>query len=342
MGQMEILSAVPALDDTGKPCNFGWARFPAFMYDSGLIFSSHYSLSESDRYVIFNPTHLLIMEVFDNGFLGYMGITVASLMDKKRSTQNWIIPFPMGYFDLPKNSDEGQVKIQQKKRMINFVTMEKGVRIVKIDIPNFSHHRSLRGELVFTPPPDAQSLVTHMPWRKKKHEFRCCRRSPWYVAEGVILFGPNEMIFSANNSLAVYEWNRSVRPRKDVRFWASGCGRSNNRLVGISVGYDSADSTMGTENAFFLDGIIHKLDQVTFQTSPSNWLLPWRFTSNDGRLEMIFAPHQERSESFQMFFHYLKRHQVFGTFSGKAILDDGSEFEFQNITGLIEHRKTRY
>jgi hypothetical protein len=112
--------------------------------------------------------------------------------------------------------------------------------------------------------------------------------------------------------------------------------------VGISVGYDTADSVLGTDNAFFLDGKLHKLDQVTFHVSPSNWLLPWRFTSNDNRLEMIFTPHQERTESHQMIFHSLKRRQVCGFFSGKVILDNGGEFEFSNITGLGERRKTRF
>jgi hypothetical protein len=127
-----------------------------------------------------------------------------------------------------------------------------------------------------------------------------------------------------------------------VRFWAAGCGQSGGAQAAFSIGYDSADSATGTENAFFLDGRIHKLDQVTFHISPSNWLLPWRFTSNDNRLEMIFAPHQERSENLQMFFHYLKRRQVCGSFSGKVILDDGSDFEFQNITGFAERRKSRF
>ena len=330
------------LDESAIPANFGWARFPAFMYDPGLVLAPRRYFSESDRYIISNQTHLILMEIMDDGLFGYMGITVVSLIDKKRTTQNWVIPFPLGCFELPKNSDEGQIRIQEKKRFLNFAPMEGGVRIIKVDVPHFGHHRSLRGELVLTPPPGAQSLATHMPWRERKQAFRSCRRSPWYIAEGVVLYGTQELIFTGNNSMAVYECNRGVRPRNDVRFWATGCGKSNGRQVGISAGYDTADSTFGTENAFFLDGIIHKLDQVTFQISPSNWLLPWNFTSNDGRLEMTFTPHQERMENFQMFFYSLKRRQVIGSFSGKVILDDSSEFVFEKIKGITERRRTSF
>jgi hypothetical protein len=342
MAQKEITSQVPVMDGLGRPENFGWARSPLFTYDSDLILSPRRSVCESDRYVLISPSYLIILEILDDGFLGYIGMSVVSLRDKKRSTQIYNIPFPLGTLELPKDSNSGSVKIQAKKYLLNFAAMEGGARIIKVDIPRFGHHRSLRGELVLTPPKDAESLVTNMPWREKKNVFRCARRSPWYIAEGVIQFGPQELVFTKGNSWGIFEWTRGVRPPQDIRFWASGCGQSNGHQVGISVGYDTADSVLGTDNAFFLDGKLHKLDQVTFHISPSNWLQPWRFTSNDNRLEMIFDPHQERVETHQMIFHSLKRRQVCGFFSGKVILDNGEEFEFNNITGLCERKKTRF
>jgi hypothetical protein len=43
-----------------------------------------------------------------------------------------------------------------------------------------------------------------------------------------------------------------------------------------------------------------------------------------------------------MLLHNFSRHQVFGFFSGKVQLDDGSFLEFQNLTGLAERIKMRY
>jgi hypothetical protein len=43
-----------------------------------------------------------------------------------------------------------------------------------------------------------------------------------------------------------------------------------------------------------------------------------------------------------MLFHSLQRRQVCGRFSGAVVLDDGSRFEFQDITGFAERRKTRF
>jgi hypothetical protein len=342
MPQKEITGPVQALDDQGKPRNFGWSRGANFLYDSALIRTPRRHVTESDRYIFFSSTHLIILEILDNGFFGYVGMSVVSLRDKKRSTQTYTIPFPLGGFQLSGDSNAGSVRFKEKNLVLDFTAMDGGARIIIVDIPKFGRHRSLRGEVVLTPPKDAESMVTNMPWREKKHAFRCLRHSPWYTVEGVIQFGSSELVFTQGSAWGIFEWNRGIRPRRDVRYWAAGAGLGGGRLGGFNVGYDSADSAEGTENAFFLDGRLHKLDQVTFHIPPYNWLQPWRFTSNDNRLEMTFAPHQERSENHQMFFHYHKRRQVCGCFSGKVILDDGAPFEFQNFMGFAERKKTQF
>jgi len=339
MSQTEIKESLPVLDEFGRPQNFGWARSSCLTYDPGLLRIPHRSVSESDRYIVLSSTHLVVLELLDDGYLGYMCVSVVSLKDKKRSTHTYITPFPLGTFKLPGSSDFGSIKLKQKKKLLNFAVMDEGIRIIKVDVPKFGRHRSLRGEIVLTPLPEAESLITNMPWRGMENAFCFSRRSPLYFAEGVIQLGTTELIFTRGNGWGILDWNRGVRPPKDLRFWAAGCGQSSGHQVGFSVGYNSADSSQGTENAFFLDGKLHKLDQVTFHI-PSNRHVPWRFTSNDDRLKMKFSPQQERDDNHRMFFYYLKRRQLFGFFSGRVTLDDGSEFTLSDITGIAERRKS--
>jgi hypothetical protein len=340
MPQTEITESVPALDEAGRPDNFGWARSRCFSYDHGLIRSPRRRISEGDRYVLISPTHEVLFEILDDGYIGYLFISVVSLRDKKTLTKTLITPFSLGCFDLPADSESPSIKFRQKNAFVNFAAMDGGVRIIKADIPGFSHNLSLRGEVVLSPPEGAESLYTHMPWRGKRQAFSLLRRSPWFYAEGVIQFGPVKVVFTRGNGWGIFDWSRGVRPRSDISFWAAGCGQVEGRQAGFSVGYNSADSDMGTENAFFLDGRLHKLDKVSFHI-PSERVMPWRFTSNDNRLEMIFEPQQEKDESRQMFFYSYRRRQLFGAFSGKVVLDDGSELDFQDITGIAERRKSR-
>jgi len=340
MPQTEITEPASVLDEFGHPQNFGWARFSLDNYDHNLMITPRRSISEGDRYVLISDTHLVVFEILDDGYLGYLFISVASMKDKKRSTHTFVTPFSLGSFALPKSSDTGTIRFRRNKNLLDFVVMEGGVRIIKVDCPKFGRNRNIRGEIVLTPPPEAESLITNMPWRGSVDAFCYSRRSPWYSAEGVILLGSTEIIFSQGNGWGIFEWNRGVRPRSDLRVWAAGCGQVASHQVGFSVGHNSADSTLGTENAFFLDGKLHKLDQVTFHIRMGRHT-PWHFTSNDNRLDMTFSPSQERDESHQMFLYSIKRRQLYGTFTGKVTLDDGSIFKFQNLTGMAERRKSR-
>jgi hypothetical protein len=342
MPQNEVTAPVPIVDEAGYPGNFGWSRFPCFMYDPGLLWAPRRRITESDRYIVFSPTHLVSMEIRDDGYQGYLGISVISLKDKKRSTHIHLQPFPLGGYYLPVDSARGSIKLIRGKTRLDFAAMDGGVRIIRADFPRFSHHRSLRGELVLFEPPSPESLVTNLPWRREKNAFRYSRRSPWYIVEGVVQFGSSELIFTRGNAWGIFDWNRGVRPRSEVRFWAAACGAQGGRQLSFNIGYGSADSAAGTENAFFVDGKLHKLDQVSFHINPADWLLPWRFTSNDGRLEMEFSPNQERVERTGLILYTMTRRQVCGSFSGKVILDDGSELKFSEITGFAERLKTNF
>jgi hypothetical protein len=342
MTQIEISAPVSVLDANGRPVNLGWARKPLFSYDPDLNRGPVRRINESDRYIIFSSTHLIMLEILDGGYLGHVTISVVSLLDKNRSTQSFTTPLSLGSFNLPRASETGSVRLQQKKAIIEFAAMEGGTRLLKVDIPHFGRRRHLRGVVVLSPPAGAESLVCHTPWRGEKYAYRLSQRSPWYVAEGVMQFGTAELVFTRGNAWGIFDWSRGLRPRLDVFYWAAACGMAGDKQLGFSVGYGAADASQGTENAFFLDGKLYKLDQVTFHISPGNWLQPWHFTSNDKRLEMTFTPHQERSDHNRLFFHSLKRRQVCGSFSGKLILDNGDVLEFRDLRGIAERRKTRF
>ncbi|MDR1507585.1 MAG: DUF2804 domain-containing protein [Treponema sp.] len=342
MAQNEFVSQAPILDETEKPGRFGWARKPLITYNPPLSGGpSRAWYTESDRYIIFSATHLVVFEVIDSGFLGRIGVSVVSLKDKRRSTQIFDNPFALGRFELPRSSEAGSIKIREKKATLDFAIMESGARIIKVDIPKFGHNRHLRGEVVLSRPGEAESIVTLSPWRREKNAYRCFRCSPWFIAEGVMQFGTAELYFTKDNAWGIFDWIRQVRPRQDIRYWAAACGTASGRLAGLNVGYGSADSSCGTENAFFLDGVVHKLDQVTFHIPPTDWLEEWKFTSNDKRLEMTFTPNQERAERKRILFHSWKRRQVCGSFSGRVVLDNGNNFAFWNMTGFAERVKTR-
>jgi hypothetical protein len=341
MAQVEISSPLSVLDDTGRPVNFGWARKALFEYKALELRTPGRRIVASDRYIVFSSTHLISIQALDGGYLGNVGLSVVSLNSKDRSTQTYTIPFPLGGMGLPDSSGRGVIKIQWKHVLLEFAVLDGGVRIIKADFSKFGRRRYLRGELVLTPLPNAEFLVTHQPWPQDRSSFILSQRAPCYSVEGVVQHGSQEIVFAPNKGWGIFDWTRGSRPRLDLHWWAAACGLAGDDRVGFSVGYGAADDSLGTENGFFVNGRLHKLDRVTFHTKPASWLDEWHFTSSDNRLEMIFTPHQERVERNQMLFYSLSRRQVFGSFSGRMILDDGRELEFHDLTGVAEQRKSR-
>ena len=337
MIQTEIESAAPVFSEDGSIRNFGWARNPLFMYAPPPLLPAG-MLSESNSYIIFSATHLFVFELINDGWMRSVLITALSIREKRVFTK--IINISGSLFTLPHDSESGSIRVQEAESAAHFIVMPKGCRIIKIDVPRFDSENTLRGELVLTGPGNPQSLVTTLPWTKEKGRFQHTLCSPWYHVEGVMQFENKDVIFSRNMAWGIFLWRRILRPRQDIHFWAAGCGKSGDRQIGFSLGYGSVDASRATENAFFVNGKLYKLEHVTFKISPASWTRPWSFTSNDNRLLMTFKPIETDVQRFASVFHSASIRRVYGVFSGKIALDDDRSIEFHNITGLAERRKT--
>lgn len=106
--------------------------------------------------------------------------------------------------------------------------------------------------------------------------------------------------------------------------------------MGYGFGYTAAAS----ENMLFLNGISHKLDRVTFDIPVKNgkddYLSDWTFTDNEGRLKLNFHPIIDRKDVTDIGIIASHQHQVFGKFSGKVTLDDGTILTVTDKLGFAE------
>ena len=75
---------------------------------------------------------------------------------------------------------------------------------------------------------------------------------------------------------------------------------------------------------------------IPMKNGREDYLSPWTFTSDDGRFEMDFAPILDRAACTDAKLILSDQHQVFGRYSGRMILDDGSALEVKSLTGFAE------
>jgi hypothetical protein len=340
--QHEIVEEGPLLDEAGQLRVSGWARRPLLSYDRSAIAAPLGRIKERDAYSVFTKDFAVTFSVADNGYAGIVSASVLDFVGRRHSTEAYVVPFPLGSFALPASSEKGDLRIRHKKGSLDFAVMSGLSRIVKVDFPDFDHGSGLRGALVLTETSGAESIVTATPFGKKKEAFSYSRMSPCFSAEGVMQYGDEELLFPKGESFAVLDWSRGVRPYRDTWVRGVASGLVNGKQFAFNIGYGSGDSSSGTENAIFLDGVLHKLGSVTFEINPRDHLKTWRFTSDDGRLEMVMEPTLDRQTSTRALVYSSVQHTVFGRFSGRAILDDGSAVDFSAITGFAKQVKKRW
>ena len=105
---------------------------------------------------------------------------------------------------------------------------------------------------------------------------------------------------------------------------------------GFNIGYGFGDTSAASENMAFYANKCHKLDQVAFNIPADSFTKPWTFGSNDGRFEMDFVPVIDRYAKMNAVVISSVQHQVFGRFTGRVVLEDGSVLEIRDLMGFAE------
>ena len=91
---------------------------------------------------------------------------------------------------------------------------------------------------------------------------------------------------------------------------------------------DAGYSELKSKN--YGEGFLAMLDQT------EDYMQPWTFTSDDGRFEMDFLPIMDRAACTDAKLICSDQHQVFGLFTGRAVLDDGRVVEVKDFLGFAE------
>jgi hypothetical protein len=108
------------------------------------------------------------------------------------------------------------------------------------------------------------------------------------------------------------------------------------------MGYGFGDTSAATENAFIVNGRVHKLEQVAFEYDPHDFSRPWTMRSPDGRLDLQFVPFRERVARSNLLVLLSEVHQMFGRYSGTVRTDDGEELHIRDLIGWEEEHQAKW
>lgn len=328
----------PLLKEDGNLFEAGYAKRLIKTYDRSAIKANAMRIKEWDYYLIYDQKKALCLTIADNSYMGLYSATVIDFTQPSEITRSIMSLFPMGGTHLPPTSEIGDVSHHDKKIDITF-TNDGTKRNLCCNYPDFYHGQTLAASILLEDAPQ-DTMVIMTPYKDDPKAFYYNQKINCMRASGYYTLG-SEMYSFRQGTYGSLDWGRGVWTYQNTWYWSSASGEIDGHRFGFNLGYGFGDTAAASENMLFYDGVGHKLDRVEFRI-PKNvegkddWLKPWTFTSNDGRFEAVFEPILDRSSLTNALVLKSDQNQVFGRFSGKAVLDDGTIIVMDHFLGFAE------
>ena len=340
-----LLTKGPLLDAQGHLVEAGYATSLVRRYDRKAIRGGSLRIKEWDYYCAISGDIVLALTIADNSYMSLDSVSLINLQTGFQHTWSAMGVMTLGKRNFPSTSVKGDVAVETPKYALRFENDgEKRVLTARVD--NFKDGKPLTARLTLTDVP-RDSMVIATPFPKKATAFYYNQKINCLRASGDVTFDGQTHAFDPASSFAVLDWGRGVWTYSNTWYWGSASGLVDGVRFGMNLGYGFGDTSKASENMLFYDGIAHKLEEIVFhipQTADGkdDFLRPWKITSSDDRLNLVFTPILDRASCTSAVVIESDQHQVFGRFDGTAVLDDGTVLEIRELIGFAEKVKNRW
>ena len=341
--QHEITERKPLLDSSGNLTEAGYAKRLLPIYRRADVKAAAANIKEWDYYLIANDHYAVALTIDDNGYMGLDSISFLNFDEVWEKTKSPMRIFPLGKTGLPESSAVGDTAVTGKGYALVFRHIEGG-RELTFRMEDFLEGQPIDGSITLTDEPE-ESMVICTPFDKPAH-FYYNQKINCQRAKGYVTVAGKTYTFDPADSFGVLDWGRGVWTYHNTWYWGSASGQMDGVPFGWNIGYGFGDTSAASENMLFYNGKAHKLGGVTFHIpvrgGTEDYMSPWRFSSDDGRFEMDFVPILDRAACTDFKLLKSDQHQVFGRFTGKAVLDDGTVISVKDFLGFAEKVENKW
>lgn len=335
----EVTRKQDLLNAQGNIAEPGWSKKQLQAYKRKSIRAPKFKIKEWDYYLVLNRNFAAAFTISDDGYVGLQSVSFLDFTKPFEHTETILDAFPMGKLHMPESSSTGDVVYAGRRLDLRFLKLKNGRRIVG-SFKNFDGEKDFSCDIKLDQP-EMDTMVIATPWNKP-HRFYYNQKINCMRAEGTITYGKEQYTFCPDTDFGTLDWGRGVWTYDNTWYWGSGNCDLNGKAFGFNIGYGFGNTSAATENVLFYDGTAHKLDDITFHIPKDDYCKPWKFSSSDHRFEMNFNPVIDRCAKLDAKIIVSDQHQVFGNLSGKAVLDDGTVIEIQDMMCFAECVHNKY
>ncbi|MDR2999312.1 MAG: DUF2804 domain-containing protein [Microbacterium sp.] len=327
----ELTVPVPLTLPSGRlnPDAVGWARHP--LVDTAGIGPGRGRNKRWEYWNIATPRHVVGLTVSS---IDYAAVHEVWVWDRATG-QTWhrsVTNIPSRGVQLPARLESGPSRARAKDLEIDIDETDAGTglraRISGAEI-----------DVVAALPAGHERLAVVVPWSETRFQYTV--KDVARPASGILVLDGVEHELPQGASWAVLDHGRGRWPY-DVRWnWGAGSGISHGRTIGIQVGGQWTDGTGSTENAFVIDGRLHKIsDELTWDYDIADWRRPWRITG--GGLDATFTPVHDKVTRTNLGVLSSSTDQCFGDWSGTFRTASGEQIAFDGVFGWAEDVHNRW
>ena len=167
------------------------------------------------------------------------------------------------------------------------------------------------------------------------------KTSPVKVSGSITCKG-RSLDVSSPSFMALIDWTCGYMRRKTCWNWAATAFTlPDGRSLGMNLSC-GVNETSFTENAFWVDGSMTKVDTVNFVFDKGDLYNPWHVVSFDGKVDLAFIPERSRGEKINAGFIASRFTQLVGVFDGSLKTDTGETIQVKGCPGFTEDHYAKW
>ena len=323
---------------TLNPLARGWSRVP--MHDCNLA-GTPGRKKRWDYWAVLGPTHTLSVTYADIDFLGITDVWWADLRSGRTGGRNRSVPGAAG-ISLPDRPGTAPLRSAARHQVLDLTDEPGGTRLSAAWTEADGTPASMD---VFVELPDGhESLNVVIPWSDELFQYTSKHQAR--PAHGTLTIGDEVIAFGgdAGEAWGVLDVGRGRWPHETRWNWGGGAGRSaEGSVVGVQFGAKWTTGTGFTENGVLVDGRLSKLgNELEWTYDWDRPLRPWRVVDPGGQLDVVLTPRYDKHTKVDAKVLGTEVHQVFGTWTGTVVTDDGAELRVEDVLGFAEESRSRW
>lgn len=342
MTEREITEPVDLCDDRGgiNAAAIGWSRHPLHRAN---LRGAHGRKKRWDYWALINRDLYVAITYADVDYLGITSVWVYEPSSGFEVKLDPPAPFARG-FTHTEVSGVGTMSIRNGGVSMRFEEHDDATLIrVRADR---TAHGPLDIDVAIDKPAGHESLNVVIPWSATRFQYTC--KDNTRTVRGSIRVGERTWELGAPGdepTWATLDVGRGIWRYNNRWNWASASGYgSDGRLVGLQFGGKWTEGTGYNENGLCIDGRLHKIhNELRWDYDWDDPMRPWRVTDPVGDLvDATLTPTYDRYSKVSVGVLSMEVHQMFGTWSGRAVSESGETVTFDGIVGFAEEARNRW